>query len=385
MSSLPPSGFDPADDGERTMIRTARSRPPLPAAREGWVHDLVYTDEAGLVQRLRLQPGVPLRIGRRAPCELVLRDGEISGLHCEVQLLADDTVLVTDTGSTNGSFVDGRRVLQPTALPHGSVLQLGRQVIKHEHRDGRELALTEELGRDLDRARQYVQSLLPPPLHEGPLRIDWAYQPSTAVGGDGFGYHALDAHRLVIYLVDVSGHGVGAAMHGVAVLSALRQQTLPDTDFADPAQVLARLNAVFQMERHGGMFFTIWYGVHDARTGALDFASAGHHPAYIVADGRPPEPLQTRNLVIGAMPDIAFRAGRAALRPGERLYVFSDGVFEIVTRDGSEFGLPQFLRLLGGTPPVGASEAQHLFRVVCSLARPGPLDDDFSLMVARAV
>jgi hypothetical protein len=55
------------DDGERTMIRTSRPRLPAAEARLGWVHDLVYTDEAGQPQRLRLGL-LPLRIGRRAPC-----------------------------------------------------------------------------------------------------------------------------------------------------------------------------------------------------------------------------------------------------------------------------------------------------------------------------
>ena len=379
----PPFEIDPADDGERTMIRTARGRLPLPATHDGWVHDLVYTDDSGAPQRLRLEPGVAVRIGRRLPCDVILRDSEISGVHCQV-VLAGEQVTVSDQGSTNGSFVDGRRVLAPELLPHGGVLQVGRQIIKHEFRDGRELAQSQELDRDLGRASQYVQSLLPPPLRHGAVQVEWVYEPSARVGGDGFGYHALDAHRLVMYLVDVSGHGVGAAMHGVSVLSALRQQTLPETDFANPAQVLSRLNAMFQMDRHAGMFFTIWYGVHDARTGSLDYASGGHHPAFVLGPGAPPQPLQTRNLVIGAMPDAPFTAGRAALMPGQRLYIFSDGVFEIEPRDGSAFGLPEFLGLLGGTPPLGVSEPEHLFGVVRGLAPPGPLDDDFSLMVARA-
>jgi serine phosphatase RsbU (regulator of sigma subunit) len=378
-----PTEFAAVEDGERTMIRTSRGRLPTPVPREGWVHYLVYNDDRGEAQRLRLEPRVPVRIGRRAPCELVLRDSEVSGVHCEVVLQADE-LMVSDRGSTNGTFVDGKRVFAHEPVPHGGLLQVGRQVLKHEFRDQAELAQSQELDRDLSRASHYVQSLLPQPLRDGPVRVDWWYQPSAQVGGDGFGYHALDEHRLVLYLVDVSGHGVGAAMHGVSVLGALRQQTLPDTNFADPAQVLTRLNAMFQMDRHAGMFFTIWYGVYDDRSGCLDYASAGHHPAYLwhPNDGTL-QPLQTRNLVIGAMPDIVFRAGRAQLAAGQRLYVFSDGVFEIVTRNGQDWGLPDFLRLLGQPVAAGSTESEQLFRAVQATARPGPLDDDFSLMVAH--
>ena len=68
-------------------------------------------------------------------------------------------------------------------------------------------------------------------LAQQPLQVDWHYQPSTELGGDAFGYHWIDDEHFALYLLDVCGHGVGAAMHGVAVLGSLRQQTLPDTDY----------------------------------------------------------------------------------------------------------------------------------------------------------
>ena len=129
------------------------------------------------------------------------------------------------------------------------------------------------------------------------------------------------------------------------------------------------------------MFFTIWYGVLDQRSGNLDFASAGHHPAYVLRGGAL-VPLHTPNLVIGAMPEVPFTAGEARLAAGEKLYLFSDGVFEIVTRDGLDWGLPEFLELLGRPHDANVSEPEHLFKVVRGLARDGPLDDDFSIVVA---
>lgn len=374
--------FASSDDGERTLIRTTRNRQPLLPQRVVWVHDLVYTDESGTPQRLRLGQQ-PVRIGRRAPCELVLKDSEVSGVHCEVQLINDE-LMVSDRGSTNGTFVDGRRVFANERVPRGSVLQVGRQTIKHEFRDEQELVQSQELDRDLQRASQYVQSLLPEPLRSGPVHTEWYFQPSARVGGDGFGYHWLDSRHLVVYLLDVSGHGVGAAMHGVAVLGTLRQQTLPDTDFGQPAQVLARLNDMYPMERHGGMFFTIWYGVLELPLRRLRFASAGQHPAYVLKPaGAAPQSLATRNLPIGTVPDTAFEEAEAQLGAGDRLYLFSDGVFEIVTHAGQTWTLEDFVPLLGGAVPAGSNEPEHLLQVVRGLARPGPLDDDFSILTLQ--
>ena len=374
-----PTQLTPVDDGERTMIRTVRGRVPVDDARKGWVHYLTYTDAEGALQRLRLTDA-PLRIGRRTPCELVLKDGEVSGVHCELQLRGDD-LFVSDRGSTNGTFVDGKRVFAAEIVPHGGVLQVGRQVLKHEFRDERELEQSQEIDRDLAKASAYVRSLLPPPLAAGPLRTAWFFQPSARVGGDAFGHHPLDERRIAIYLLDVSGHGVGAAMHSVSVMNTLRQRTLPGVDFGDPSQVLEQLNAVFPMDGHGGMFFTIWYGVLDLATRELRYASAGQHPAYLLgAPGTPPRALQTRNLVIGAMPEERYEAASATVAEGDKLYLFSDGVFEIVTRDDERvWQIEDFLPLLGHSPL--HEEPEHLFRVVRGLARPGPLDDDFSILV----
>ena len=94
-----------------------------------------------------------------------------------------------------------------------------------------------------------------------------------------------------------------------------------DRVFRDPVHGLIELRA--------GMFFTIWYGVLDRRDWTLDYASAGHHPSFVWSpDGTPLQALQTPNLVIGAMDGVDFDAGRTRLRSGQKLYIFSDGVFE---------------------------------------------------------
>ena len=101
-----------------------------------------------------------------------------------------------------------------------------------------------------------MRTILPEPITEGPIRTDWRFIPSTSLGGDAFGYHMVDENHFAIYLIDVSGHGVGAALLSVSVMNVLRSQSLPNTDFKDPEQVLGALNIAFPGEENNDMFFT---------------------------------------------------------------------------------------------------------------------------------
>jgi serine phosphatase RsbU (regulator of sigma subunit) len=366
-------------DQEHTQVVTfARN---IDVALEARLHCLELMDgfDAG---RRHIVGRAGTSIGRTAPAQIILTDSEVSRTHCRLAIEGGQ-LMVTDLKSTNGTFVDGVRVEGPTALPVGAVLRVGRQSLKHEWRTHREIQQSEELDRDLAKANSYVQALLPAMNADGPIRSDWVYQPCAKLGGDAFGYGVISDTKFAVYLIDVSGHGAGAAMHSVAVMNLLRQRAfLPGTDLSQPAQVLTALNAMFPMDINAGMYFTMWYGVYDKITRRLDFASAGHHPAYLVAADRSAAvPLKTRNVMIGTMPDTTYRSDSTEIPPGASLYLFSDGVFEIVTIDGVEWSLGDFIPALTKPPVEGLSEAKRLLAEVNRVARPGGLDDDFSLVV----
>lgn len=345
------------------------------------VHCLELVNGETPVRRRYVVPPGGAVIGRREPADIVLQDSELSRAHCRLTLNWAELV-VTDLGSTNGTYVDGVRAEGPTPVPVGALLHVGNQVLKHEWRTRRELQQAEELDRDLEKALAYVRALLPDPIAEGPIRAEWRYLPSAKLGGDAFGYGPLGEHLFAFYLIDVSGHGAGAALHSTAILNVLRQHALPGVDMARPGEVLQALNEMFQMERHAGMYFTMWYGVFDTRTRRLEFASAGHHPAFVVpADHSAATGLRTRNPMIGAIPGRTYQTDAADIPPGASIYLFSDGVYEIVTIDGLQWGLQDFIPLIL-KPSVGdLPECERLFREVTAAARPGGLDDDFTLVV----
>ena len=193
--------------------------------------------------------------GRDPHVDIVLPDGGISRLHCLASVVNGE-VIIEDLGSTNGTFVDDQRIDRRGPLPVGSVLRVGAHLFRCERCTQRDLDRADEQYRDIQRAASYVQSLLPRPLLDGPIRTEWMLQPSARLGGDAFGYGCIDDHTFGLYLIDVSGHGVSAAMLSVSVVNILREHALPATDFRDPVQVLSRLNATFQMDRPDDQYFT---------------------------------------------------------------------------------------------------------------------------------
>jgi phosphoserine phosphatase RsbU/P len=194
------------------------------------------------------------------------------------------------------------------------------------------------LANELHEAARYVVSTLPPPMPE-PFRISWAYEPSTELGGDSFGYHWIDENHMAVYLLDVCGHGVGAALLSVAAINVIRSAGLRNTDFLDPGQVLSSLNEAFQMENHNNMFFTIWYGVYDVVARSMRHASGGHPAALLLKSDASEvdllEELRCPGMLVGAMPSVCYKSATTFIPENSRLFVFCDGAYEIGRPDGT--------------------------------------------------
>ena len=242
-------------------------------------------------------------------------------------------------------------------------------------------ASQQTLANDIATAAAYVRSLLPAPLDDGAVRADWRFIPSAALGGDAFGYHALDADHFAVYLLDVCGHGVGAALLSVSALNAIRSEALPQTDFHDPGAVLAALNKAFPMERQNDMFFTIWYGVYHLPTRRLRWAGGGHPPAVLVGpDGAPPRLLDSDGPLIGAVDGLDFNSSEADVPAGARLFVYSDGAFEISRPDGSMWPFGEFLEALVAPPRGPENPIDSLVSVIRGVACRDDFNDDFSMV-----
>ena len=239
------------------------------------------------------------------------------------------------------------------------------------------------LAEEVAQAAKYVLSLLPAPLPAGPVRVDWRFVPSMQLGGDSFGYHWLDEDHFAVYLLDVSGHGVGASLLSVSAMNVLRSQSLPNTDFRDPGQVLQGLNAAFLMDQHDDKYFTIWYGVYRMSTRQLLY-SGGGHPAALLYDGVDRDKGILKHLasdgpIIGMLPEMPFSTHTVALQPQSRLLLYSDGVFEIQQTDGDMWKFDDFVDFIS-REPTDESVMDRLLDHVQSLHGSNQLEDDFSIV-----
>ena len=252
------------------------------------------------------------------------------------------------------------------------------------HQLSRDLKIAKQnLEAELAEAAEYVQSLLPDPMTE-PFSIEAKFIPSRQLGGDCFDYNWLDADYLAIYLLDVAGHGLRAALPSVTVLSLLRSRTLPNVDYYKPSDVLRALNTTFQMSYQNDKYFTIWYGVYNRIERKLVYASAGHPPAVLISQSSTSnskvQQLKTPGMPVGMFPDAPYVDNCCDVEDLSTLYIFSDGVYEIHQPDGDIWGLDPFIDLLAAYNGGTADQLELILRYTQKLNAKAVFDDDWSLL-----
>jgi len=239
------------------------------------------------------------------------------------------------------------------------------------------------LETELAEAADYVRSLLPSPM-VGTVTTEALFIPSAQLGGDCFDYYWLDEDNLAIYLLDVSGHGVGSALLSVSVLNLLRSQSLPNTNFSQPSQVLYALNQAFPMSHHNDKYFTIWYGVYHPSQRQLVYASAGHPPCVLISGMDTTDidvrQLSSLDLPIGFIPDVQFEDAALEISANSSLYIFSDGAYEIHQPNGTLWGLNAFIDLLINCSNSPTDQLQKVLAQIMTLNAQKKLDDDLSLL-----
>jgi sigma-B regulation protein RsbU (phosphoserine phosphatase) len=215
------------------------------------------------------------------------------------------------------------------------------------------------MSRDLDAAARVQQSLLPSSMPDTPrVRFAWKYLPCDELAGDFLNLFALDDKHIAVFVVDVSGHGVASSLLSVTIGRLLTPQVSSSavlvrcqdgtdrTQVTPVAEVAAELNRRFAMEHQNGLYFTMVYGVLNLDTLEFRYVTTGHPPAVHVRRDGKPEPLNGGGTPIGWIADLEFDEEVIQLQPGDRLYLYSDGIPEAMDAELNEFGQQQMLEIL---------------------------------------
>ena len=235
------------------------------------------------------------------------------------------------------------------ALAEKQLRNLNNELIEKERR----------LDVDLKAAAEIQKSLLPQNTFVAEnLEIAWKFEPCEHMGGDIFNIFQIDSEHLGIYMLDVSGHGVPAAMITVSVSQFLQQNIVhllkdkENSSFMAPAQVLNALDKEFPFERFNN-FFTITYVIINTKSGDIIYSNAGHPYPILLRRNNTLELLNKKGPIIG-MGDlnfiddrkIGFEEGQLKIKPGDKLFIYTDGIVEYQNHNKEFYGDNRFYRNL---------------------------------------
>ncbi len=272
---------------------------------------------------------------------------------------------------------------------------------QHKLVEAKELAeeASERMRRDLEAAARVQAALLPrrPPDHERG-RFAWVYRPSAQLGGDLLNVFRLDERRIGMYVLDVSGHGVQAALLSVAVARSLSprpdrssvvvragEDGAPD-EVVGPAEVARQLNYMYPFESSTRQYMTLVYAVLDELDVTCRFVCAGHPGPIHVRSGGPVLACNAPAIPIGVVPGAEYQETVIRLESGDRLYFYSDGVVEEVNAAGEQFGAQRLESLVTACRDMSLQRSvQQVLDAVITWRGDGRLRDDVSILAAEVL
>lgn len=240
-------------------------------------------------------------------------------------------------------------------------LKAGRRVIALENtlaeRNRKLQATYNQVKQDLESAAEMQQDLLPDPKILANFKFDRLFYPCQFIAGDIFNFFELGEHHLGFYQLDVSGHGIRSALlsftlyHRIAnepYQRGLLLQRIDETyQPVPPEQVLYALNNRFQSSAYSDLYFTMVYGYIHKQTGELHLVQAGHpSPIYLGHTSEKAQICGQGGFPVGLLPNREYERITLQLKPGDRLFLYSDGITECMNRDDVLFSEAQLTKLL---------------------------------------
>ena len=236
--------------------------------------------------------------------------------------------------------------------------------------------------RELDEARRIQRKLLPavmPPLEGWEVAVSW--QPASGVGGDCFDAISFGPGRIGVSIADVVGKGIPAALLMSNLQAAVRAFA---TDTTGPAELCQQVNRILCGRIAEGRFISFFYCIVDSDDATLTFANAGHYPPILVRADGSVERLATGGPVLGVFPDGGYDEGRVALRAGDRIVLYTDGITDVCNAADEEFGDERLTGLAVENRACSAPALQARLANAVDEFSDGRFQDDATLIVMAA-
>ena len=213
---------------------------------------------------------------------------------------------------------------------------------KHQEEMKQELLKTE-----LNTASQIQASMLPHTFPPFPDRTEFdifaSMDPAREVGGDFYDFFLIDEDHLCLVMADVSGKGIPAALFMMVSQVIVHSCAMLGRSAAD---ILVKTNDALSSNNQVEMFVTVWVGILEISTGILTAANAGHEYPVVGRKGRFTTLKDKHGFVIGGMEGMQYREYQLALEPGDKLFLYTDGVPEATDGDNRMFGMDRMLEAL---------------------------------------
>ena len=233
--------------------------------------------------------------------------------------------------------------------------EMEKNLSAHEENIMKISAEKERIGTELHMATQIQQSMLPNIFPPYPDRDEFdiyaTMDPAKEVGGDFFDFFLIDKDHLCMIMADVSGKGVPAALFMMASKIVLQSHAMMGKS---PSEILNETNRAICSNNRMDMFVTVWLGIFEISTGKLIASNAGHeYPVLKKSDGDFEIVRDTHGLVLGGMEGVKYREYELMLEPGEKLFLYTDGVTEAADSSSEMFGIERMIEALNA----GADES----------------------------
>ncbi len=216
----------------------------------------------------------------------------------------------------------------------------------------------------------------------GEICLHWLFKPSDYVGGDMFNLVQLDEDHSAFYLMDISGHGVSAALAAISVSRLLSRSdhfTGRQDTIISPSDMLRQLEADFPIERMN-KHFTMFYGLLNQKEQTLTYSSAGHLPPLLLRENGQTELLEKGGTVIGLNVGIPFEQETVPFAVGDRLLCYTDGLSEYESPSGEQFGAPRLESCILNNSSKGSdSLLECIYKEMLEFGGHRPLQDDVTL------